>query len=85
VFWQLAKNILKKDTYHGNKTLEKMISLITKCKKKKLSQVWSPVLKGASGRTHALFKGMLKHPCHNDPNLMSRPTLISLSLIDKTA
>jgi hypothetical protein len=30
------------------------------------------------------IKGMFKHLCHCDPNLMSRPTLKFLGLIDET-
>jgi hypothetical protein len=36
-------------------------------------------LKRASDRTHLLFKGRFKYLCHSDPNLMSEPTLKSLS------
>jgi hypothetical protein len=42
------------------------------------------VWKEVSGRTHTLFKGMFKHVCHTDPNLLSRSTLKSLGPIDKT-
>jgi hypothetical protein len=47
-------------------------------KEKYLSQGWTPVLKGASGRTHPLFKGVFKHLCHCDP------AFESLGPIDKT-
>jgi hypothetical protein len=40
-------------------------------------------LKGASGRTYLLFKGMFRHLWHDDPNLVSGPTLKSLGPIDK--
>jgi hypothetical protein len=61
----------------GRELLGKFTPLGTKSvyKGKHLSQRWTPVLSGASGRTHPLFKGMFKHLCHNDPNLMSWPTL----------
>jgi hypothetical protein len=52
----LSKDILKKDTL-GKIT---PLRIKTICKEKYLSQRWIPVLKGASGRIHALFEGMLK-------------------------
>jgi hypothetical protein len=50
-----------------------------KCLQRKiLISKWTSVLKGASGGIHPLIKGMFKHLCHSDPNLMSWPTLESL-------
>jgi hypothetical protein len=51
---------------------------------KYLSQRWIPFMKGASGKAHPLFKEMFNHLCYNDPNLISKPILISLGSIDRT-
>jgi hypothetical protein len=44
----------------------------------------TPVLKGECGRTHPLFKEMLRYLYDNDPNLISQSALKSLGPIDKT-
>jgi hypothetical protein len=53
-------------------------------KEKYLSRGWTLVLKGAFGRTHPLFKGMLTHLCHINPNLINGPNLISQGPNDET-
>jgi hypothetical protein len=50
-------------------------------KEKYLSQRRTPSLKEASDETCPLFKGTLtemKYLCHNDPNLINPPDLVSL-------
>jgi hypothetical protein len=44
----------------------------SKEKKKYLSQGCTHALRRASGRTHPLFKGMLKHLSRSNSNLMSK-------------
>jgi hypothetical protein len=87
VLWELSKDILKKDILGGKKPPGMITPLNTQnvYNEEYLSQGWTPVLMGASGRTDPLFKRMLKHErvCHRDPNLMSGPTMNSLDTIDK--
>jgi hypothetical protein len=54
-------------------------------KMKILTSRMTVILRGASGRTHPLFKWIFSHPCHNDPNLTSESTLKFLGPIDKNS
>jgi hypothetical protein len=79
VLWELSKDILEKDTSprkkHGKMTPQGTRSVY---KGKYLWQRWTPVLMGASGKIHPLFKRMFRHPCHYAPRFSEQANLKNL-------
>jgi hypothetical protein len=72
VLLELSKAIWKKDTCPGKSTWENVSSGHKIFARKNIYfKLGHFSLKATSGRTHPLFKGMLRHLCNNDPNLIS--------------